>query len=44
MRLLLCVWMLLLASCSTTSGGFGAPGVRSCDRNGDYEQRVACEP
>jgi hypothetical protein len=40
-RLLLLVLGLAATACANvkTEGG-----VRGCDRNGDYEQRMACQP
>jgi hypothetical protein len=41
-------WLLsvaLLSACaSAPTGAVVVPGIRSCDRNGDYEQRMACSP
>jgi hypothetical protein len=41
-------WLLglaMLSACTTVpTGAVVVPSVRSCDRNGDYEQRVACGP
>jgi hypothetical protein len=39
------VGLALLSACtSVPTGSVVVPGVRSCDRNGDYEQRMACSP
>jgi hypothetical protein len=41
-------WLLslaMLSACtSVPNGAVAVPGIRSCDRNGDYEQRMACSP
>jgi hypothetical protein len=37
--------LAMLSACtSVPNGAVAVPGIRSCDRNGDYEQRTACSP
>jgi len=35
---------LLTTACAPTSAPVGDRGMRRCDRNGDYEERMACTP
>ena len=35
---------LLTTACASTSAPVVERGVRRCDRNGDYEERMSCNP
>ena len=42
--LMLAVGILTTACASTPTSAPSERGVRRCDRNGDYEERMACKP
>ena len=42
--LMLAVALLTTACASTPTSAPSERGVRRCDRNGDYEERTACQP
>jgi hypothetical protein len=43
-RMLWLAVALWLAACSSAPTVSTERGVRRCDRNGDYEERMACNP
>jgi len=43
-RILLLAVSVATVACSSTPVVTTERGIRSCDRNGDYEQRMACSP
>jgi hypothetical protein len=40
----LCLGVLLFAGCAQNAGFGAGSGGRRCDRNGDADQRAACNP